>query len=49
MFEELLLRVPGLELAGEPLRLRSNTVNALRHLPVRVGASRRSHDAVASA
>ncbi len=33
-FEELLSTYPSIELAGEPLRLRSNLNNALRSLPV---------------
>jgi cholest-4-en-3-one 26-monooxygenase len=34
IFEELLGRVPDMELAGEPSRLRSNFINGLKHLPV---------------
>jgi len=34
MFEELLDRVPDLELAGPPRRLRSNFINGIKHLPV---------------
>jgi len=34
MFEELLDRVPDLELAGPPQRLRSNFINGIKHLPV---------------
>lgn len=36
MLEELLRRVPDLELIAAPRRLRSNTVNALRCMPVRL-------------
>jgi len=36
MMTELLTRLPGLELAGEPEQLRSNFVNGIKHLPVRV-------------
>ena len=36
MMKELLTRLPGLELAGEPEQLRSNFVNGIKHLPVRV-------------
>ena len=35
MFEELFRRLPGLALAGEPRRLRSNIFNGFEHLPVR--------------
>ncbi len=38
-FEELLAAFPTIELAGEPVRVRSNLNNALKHLPVRVSAS----------
>lgn len=34
--EELLSRVARIELAGEPVRLRSNFANGLRHLPIEV-------------
>ena len=37
-FEELLGAFPTIELAGEPVRLRSNLNNALKRLPVRLGA-----------
>jgi cytochrome P450 len=33
-FEELLARVKTFELAGEPVRVRSNFVGGLKHLPV---------------
>jgi len=35
MFEELLSRMPDLELAGPVLRLRSNFINGIKHMPVR--------------
>jgi len=35
-FEELLSRFSGFELTGEPARVRSNFVNGLKHLPVRL-------------
>jgi cholest-4-en-3-one 26-monooxygenase len=35
MFEELLPRLPDMELAGAPRRLRSNFINGIKHLPVR--------------
>jgi cytochrome P450 len=35
-FEELLAGFPTIELAGEPKRLRSNLINALKHLPVNI-------------
>jgi cholest-4-en-3-one 26-monooxygenase len=34
MFEELLKRVPDMEVAGEVSRLRSNFINGIKHLPV---------------
>jgi cholest-4-en-3-one 26-monooxygenase len=34
MFEALLDRLPDIELAGEPQRLRSNFINGIKHLPV---------------
>jgi cytochrome P450 len=36
LFEELLARCPTLEQAGEPVRLRSNFINGIKSLPVRV-------------
>jgi cytochrome P450/nitrite reductase/ring-hydroxylating ferredoxin subunit len=36
--EELLPYLPRLELAGEPVRLRSNFFNGVKRLPVRIGA-----------
>jgi len=35
MFEEVLRRIPDLELAGPPERLRSNFVAGIKHMPVR--------------
>ncbi|MGH2662316.1 MAG: cytochrome P450 [Actinomycetota bacterium] len=35
MFEELLRRLPDIELAGPVPRLRSNFINGLKHMPVR--------------
>jgi cytochrome P450 len=35
-FQELLATFPTIELTGEPIRLRSNLNNALKHLPVRL-------------
>jgi cytochrome P450 len=35
-FEELLSAFPAIELAGEPIRLRSNFINGYRHIPVRM-------------
>ena len=35
IFEELFARIPDLELAGEPERLRSNFLAGVKHLPVR--------------
>jgi cholest-4-en-3-one 26-monooxygenase len=37
IFSELLREMPGLELAGEVQRLRSNFINGIKHLPVSVG------------
>jgi cholest-4-en-3-one 26-monooxygenase len=34
-FEELTRRVPRVELVGEPVRLRSNFIGGIKHLPVR--------------
>jgi cytochrome P450 len=36
MFEELIPRVAGIEPTGEPIRLRSNFINGIKHMPVRV-------------
>src|SRR5437868_7448388 len=38
MFEELLRRVPDMELAGPVERLRSHFINGIKHLPVRFNA-----------
>jgi len=35
MFEELLRRLPDIELAGPVERLRSNFLNGIKHMPVR--------------
>jgi cholest-4-en-3-one 26-monooxygenase len=37
MFQELFRRLPKLEVTGPPERLRSNFINGVKHLPVRVG------------
>ena len=37
-FEEVLRRFPSIELAGEPIRTRSNLNNAYRYIPLRFGA-----------
>ena len=34
MFEEVLARIPEMELAGDVQRLRSNFINGIKHLPV---------------
>ncbi len=39
VFEELLRRISGIELTGPPDRLRSNFINGVKHLPVRVTLS----------
>ena len=39
MFEELLARIPRMELAGDVQRLRSNFINGIKHLPVRFPVS----------
>lgn len=36
VLEELLGRLAGFEIVGEPARLRSNFINGIKHLPVRV-------------
>jgi cholest-4-en-3-one 26-monooxygenase len=38
MFEEVLRRLPNLEQTAPAARLRSNFINGIKHLPVRVGA-----------
>ncbi len=35
MFDALLDRLPDIELAGEPQRLRSNFINGIKHMPVK--------------
>jgi cholest-4-en-3-one 26-monooxygenase len=40
MFEELVRRLPDLQLASEPRRLRSNFLNAVKAMPVRYRAQR---------
>jgi len=42
MFEELLARVPDMELAGSVERLRSNFINGIKHMPVRFAATSRA-------
>ncbi len=42
IFAELLARIPDMELAGEPSRLRSNFINGLKHLPVEFTPVKRS-------
>jgi len=37
MFEELLARFPEMEITGEVSRLRSNFINGIKHIPLRVG------------
>jgi cholest-4-en-3-one 26-monooxygenase len=39
MFEEVLARIPEMELSGEVQRLRSNFINGIKHLPVAFNAS----------
>ena len=41
-FEELLAAFDAIELAGEPVRLRSNLNNAYRRLPMRLSRSKRA-------
>jgi cholest-4-en-3-one 26-monooxygenase len=36
MFEEILRRLPDMQLAGEPVRLQSILINGIKHLPVRL-------------
>ena len=40
MFEELLTRLPDVELNGPVQRLRSNFINGIKHMPVRFSANR---------
>jgi len=42
MFEELLARIPDMELAGPVERLRSNFINGIKHMPVRFAATSRA-------
>jgi cholest-4-en-3-one 26-monooxygenase len=42
MFEELLARIPHMELAGDVARLRSNFINGLKHMPVKFPATQRA-------
>ena len=37
MFRELFRRVPNIDVTGEPDRLRSNFINGIKHLPVKIG------------
>jgi len=39
MFEELLKRVPEMELSGSVSRLRSNFINGIKHMPLTVTPS----------
>jgi cholest-4-en-3-one 26-monooxygenase len=39
LFEELVARVPRLEKLAEPVRLRSNFINGVKHLQVRLVTS----------
>ena len=41
MFEELLRRLPDIELAAPPTRLRSNFIGGVKHMPVRFTPERR--------
>ena len=41
IFEEVLRRMPDLEPAGEPQRLRSNFINGIKHIPVQFTPGRR--------
>jgi len=36
LFEEFVKRAPRIEQLGEPSRLRSNFINGIKHLPIRV-------------
>jgi cholest-4-en-3-one 26-monooxygenase len=40
LFEELLVRMPDIELDGDPKRLRSNFLNGIKSMPVRYSAER---------
>jgi cytochrome P450 len=41
MFEEILRRLPDIELAGQPRRLRSNFISGIKSMPVRFTPERR--------
>jgi cholest-4-en-3-one 26-monooxygenase len=41
MFEEIIKRLPDMELAGEPQRLRSNFIAGIKHMPVRYTPGKR--------
>jgi cytochrome P450 len=41
MFEELLTRLPDMELAAPARRLRSNFINGIKHMPVRFTPERK--------
>jgi cholest-4-en-3-one 26-monooxygenase len=41
LFEELVARVPQVDKLGEPVRLRSNFINGLKHLPIRLVPAKR--------
>ena len=38
MLRELVERVPDLEIVGEPIRMRSDFINGINKLPIRIGA-----------
>jgi cholest-4-en-3-one 26-monooxygenase len=42
MFEELMARIPDMELAGPVERLRSNFINGIKHMPVQFAATSRA-------
>jgi cytochrome P450 len=42
MFEELLARIPAMELAGPVDRLRSNFINGIKHMPVKFAPAARA-------
>ena len=35
IFDELVARLPDMQLAGEPERLRSNFIGGIKHMPVK--------------
>ena len=41
MFEELMKRIPDMELDGKVDRLRSNFINGIKHIPVQFTKTRR--------